>query len=355
MLSNHFSTLYQFRDELIKCLLEKNYKVVISNPPDEKNDYFRKLGCEVIETKLDRRGTNPIRDYKLILMYRQILKEVNPNVVLSFTIKPNLYGGMASAKFGIPYIANITGLGQAVEKKGILREISILMYKWAFRKIDCVFVQNEKNKQFFIDKNIAKDKLKLIPGSGVNLGKYQLMDYPKDKVEFVFISRIMKAKGIDHYLEAAEYFHNRNEEIIFHVCGFCEEEYERKLKELEEQGVIKYHGMVDDIREVLKDVSATIHPTYYPEGLSNVLLESAACGRPIITTDRSGCREVIEDGENGYMIKQKDTESLINAIEKFLELSYEDRLSMGMEGRKKVEREFDREIVVKKYLEEIAS
>lgn len=349
ILANNDVGLYKFRKELLEALLIE-HQVYISLPNGSYVDDMIQMGCIYEQCEFERHGTNPFAEIKQIKIYQKLMKQVEPDVVLSYTIKPNIYGGIAAAKYNIPYIANITGLGTAVENKGILQKISILLYKYAFKKISCVFVQNAENKQFFIDNNISKDKLKLIPGSGVNLDQFSVLEYPKGKVEFVFISRIMKTKGIEHYLEAAEHFHNRDSEIKFHICGFCEEKYEDRLKDLSDRGIIIYHGRVDDIRDVLKDVSATIHPTYYPEGLSNVLLESAACGRPIITTDRSGCREVIDDGVNGYVIKQKDTQSLIDGIEKFLKLSYEDRVSMGLEGRKKVAQEFDRKIVVNSYM-----
>ena len=261
---------------------------------------------------------------------------------------------MAAASLNIPYLANITGLGMAVENSGIMQKISLILYKYAFRKVNCVFVQNEENKQFFINNSIAVDKLNLIPGSGVNLKQFKPLKYPMhNTVNFVFISRIMKKKGIDQYLEAAKYIKNKYPNTEFHICGFCEDNYEGIFKKLESENIIKYHGMVRNVAEVLKDMDCTVHPTYYPEGMSNILLESCACARPIITTDRSGCREVVDDGINGYMIKQKDTKSLINAIEKFMLLPIEKRIQMGLEGRKKVEKEFDRQIVVDKYMEEI--
>ena len=205
--------------------------------------------------------------------------------------------------------------------------------------------------QFFADNNIAVDKHELLPGSGVNLQRYTVLAYPENNtVEFAFISRIMKEKGIDQYLETAEYIKRKYPNTVFHVCGFCEDSYEDKLKLLNEKGIIVYHGMVRDVKEFLKNVHCTIHPTYYPEGISNVLLESSACARPIITTNRSGCREVIDDGVNGYIVREKDSSDLIEKVEKFLSLTFEQKREMGMRGREKVEREFDRNIVVDRYM-----
>jgi galacturonosyltransferase len=301
-----------------------------------------------------RHRTNIIEELKLLSYYKKIIKDVNPDIVLSYTIKPNIYGGMACKSLKVPYISNITGLGTAVEKDGLMQKISIVLYKIAFKKISCVFFQNTENRQFFIDKKIAVDKHRLIPGSGVNLEHFKVLEYPSEETtEFVFISRIMKEKGIDQYLEAAEHIRSKYPDTRFNICGFCEEAYEDKLKMLQDKGIVIYHGMLRDVREILKETHCTIHPTYYPEGMSNVLLESTACGRPIITTDRSGCREVVDDGVNGYVVEQKNGQDLIEKIEMFLELDYEAKKQMGLAGREKVEKEFDRKIVVEAYVEEM--
>lgn len=355
-LVNHDVVIYNFRKELVEELLKEGYEVIISSPYGERIALLKEMGCKYIETKLDRHGTNPIAEIRLLFYYVELIKTVKPDIVLSYTIKPNLYGALAAAKCKIPILVNITGLGSAVENPGILQKAMIVAYKIAFRKVKKIFVQNEENKEFFIKNHISKEKLELLPGSGVNLNQFHVLDYPNgDKVEFVFISRIMKEKGIDQYLEMAKYIKQKYPYTHFHICGFCEEEYEEILKEYEEKGIITYHGLIMDVREVLKYTHCTVHPTYYPEGISNVLLESSACGRPIITTDRSGCKEVVDDGVNGYMVPQKDSRALIQAVEKFLKLSNEDRRKMGLAGREKVEREFNRVDVVNSYLKEIDS
>ncbi|GIN58829.1 glycosyl transferase [Lederbergia ruris] len=354
ILVNHEVVIYNFRLELVERLLDEGYEVYISSPHGEKIDELISMGCKYIPVSLARHGKNVIEDLKLIFYYKKNIKEINPDVVLSFTIKPNIYGGMACRLLGVPYIANITGLGTAVENKGLIQKLSIILYRISFKKINRVFFQNIENMQFFIDNKISIEKHKLIPGSGVNLKRYTVLDFPpNDVIHFVFISRIMKEKGIEQYLEAAQYIKNKYPNTEFHICGFCEETYEEKLSIFQSKGVIQYHGMVRDIREVLKKCHCTIHPTYYPEGMSNVLLESAACGRPIIATDRSGCREIIDDKINGFIIEQKNSNDLIKKIEQFLELSYKEKINMGLKGRLKVEREFDREIVVDSYIKEI--
>lgn len=353
-LVNHDVVIYNFRKELVERLLEMNYEVIISSPYGERIELLKKMGCKYEEVKLNRHGTNPLEDLKLLFYYNRLIKRTNPDMIFSYTIKPNIYGAIVASFLHVPIVVNITGLGTAVENPSFIQKGLICLYKYALKNVQTVFVQNKENRQFFINNNIAVDKLKLLPGSGVNLKQFHVLDYPSDEtIEFVFISRIMKEKGIDQYLEMANYIKNKYPLTHFHVCGFCEEEYQNILKEYENKSIIAYHGLVMDIREVLKYTHCTIHPTYYPEGLSNVLLESCASGRPIITTNRSGCREIIEDGINGYMIPQQNSQALIDAVEKFISLTNEERKQMGLAGRNKVEKIFDREIIVNAYMGEI--
>mgnify|MGYP003466073078 CR=1 FL=1 len=353
-LVNHDVVIYNFRLELVERLLADGHEVVISSPYGERIEDLKALGCEYHEIEMSRHGMNPLKELKLISTYKKLLEMVKPDMVFAYTIKPNIYGAIACRSKNIPCVANITGLGTAVENGGIVQKITILLYKYAFTQIQRVFFQNTENMQFFIDHKIAVGKHKLLPGSGVNLERFSPLEYPMgERVEFAFISRIMKEKGVDQYLEAAEKIKTKYPNTVFHVCGFCEQAYEERLRELTERGIIIYHGMVRDVKDFLKGVHCTVHPTYYPEGVSNVLLESSACARPIITTDRSGCREVIDDGVNGFVVRQRDSQDLIEKIEKFLSLSWEQRKEMGLAGRAKVEREFDRQIVVNKYLKEI--
>jgi len=357
ILVSHDVVIYNLRRELVERLIKDKYEVVISSPYGERIDDLINMGCIYKNVSIERHGTNIFNDLKLIIYYKKLIKEVEPDVVLTYTTKPNIYGSIAAMSHNVPYIATITGLGTAVEKDGPLQKLLIFLYKIAFKKIHRVFFQNTANMQFFIDNKIAINRHKLVPGSGVNLEHFSVLDYPSDNesVEFVFIARIMKEKGIDQYLEAAEYIRKKYPNTRFHVCGFCEEAYEEKLQIMQAKGVIKYHGMVRDVREILKRTHCTILPTYYPEGLSNVLLESAACGRPIITTNRAGCREVVDDEVNGYVIEQQNSQDLIDKIEKFINLDYESKKRMGLAGRRKVEAQFDRKIVVDAYFKEINS
>lgn len=354
LFANNDIGLFKFRKELIETLV-KNNQVYICLPDGEFIKELKILGAKFVACDLlDRHGTNPIKDLKLILWYKSVLKKYKPDIAFTYTIKPNIYAGMACATLNIPYVVNITGLGTAVENQGIMQFITVSLYKYGLRKTQKVFFQNAENCDFMVKKGIVKSKYDILPGSGVNLENYTVSEYPNgETIDFVFVSRIMKEKGIDQYLQAAKEIRKRHPETRFHICGFCEQAYEDTLQKMNQEGTIIYHGMVKDMAGIYKQMSCTIHPTYYPEGLSNVLLESAASGRPIITTNRSGCREVVDDGINGYVIKEKDSQDLIDKIEMFLNKSIEERKQMGLAGRKKVEKEFDRKIVVNKYLGEL--
>lgn len=351
--SNVTRGLYNFRRELIERLVKK-HKVIILSHGEDRSRELRKMGCKFIDLPIDRNGTDPISDLKLLMTYRRLFKKIKPDVVLTYTIKPNVYGGMACAALGIPQIANITGLGPAVENEGILQKITLPLYKLGLRKTKKVFFQNKANMEFMIKRGIVSGKYELIPGSGVNLERYKVLEYPHNEtIDFTYIGRIIKQKGIDQFIETAKVIRKKYPQTRFHICGGCSEEYKSIIEELDKDGVVIYHGLIDDISGMHEISCCTLHPSFYPEGMSNVLLESCACGRPIITTDRPGCREIVDDGVNGYMVKQKDSQDLIEKVEKFLALSWEKRKEMGLAGRAKVEREFSRKIVVNKYLEEI--
>lgn len=353
ILGNNGGGLLCFRKELLEELV-KTHDVYCCVPPSEADTEIRSIGCETVPVKLEGHGTNPIEEAKLLKNYAEILKQISPDIVFTYTIKCNAYGGMASAHRNIPYVANITGLGTAIENGGLMQKISLLLYKIGLRKAQKVFFQNTENRDFLISHGVVKGSYDMLPGSGVNLERYKVTPYRDgETTDFAFIARVIKEKGIDQYLDAAKEIRKRHPETRFHICGACGQEYKELLKELNEAGTIIYHGAVNDMLPIYQMISCTVHPTYYPEGLSNVLLESAASGRPIITTDRPGCREVVEDGINGYVVKQRDSRDLIEKIEKFLSLSWEQKRNMGLAGRAKVEREFDRQIVVNKYLEEI--
>ncbi len=354
ILTNNIGGLHSFRKEVIKAIVDAGYVVFISAPDDDdRMKYFKEIGCDIIKTVFDRRGMNPIADLKLLLQYRRMIKQLEPQAVLSYTIKPNVYGGMACRFTHTPQIANITGLGDAMENGGWLQKLTVSLYKIGIGKAKCVFFQNETNKSFCESNGILGCKTRLLPGSGVNLEHHQYQELPPDGIiRFLFISRLLRDKGTEEFFEMAKAIKGKYPQVEFQILGWCEGDYKKQLDELIENGIINYLGCTSDVRPYLANVHCTIMPSYH-EGMSNVNLESAANGRPVITTDVPGCRETVDDGETGFLVKSKDAKSLINGVERFLSLPYEDKQKMGRKARLKVEREFDRSVVVKAYLEEI--
>lgn len=358
VLSNSWGGLYSFRKEVFQTIIDKGHEVYISCPINgdkDKVEWFENIGCKCIDTSFNRQGTNPIADFKLMLTYRKLIRQIKPLAVLSYTIKPNLYGGMACALCAVPQIANVTGLGAAVEYPGLMQKFTILLYKLGLRKSWMTFFQNETNMQFCKSHGMVNENVKLIPGSGVNLQYHVQKLFPTEDepIRFVFCSRIRYEKGIEEYIAAAQHCFDKGYNTEFVVLGRCEGDYEERLKILTVKGVLNYVGRQSDVRPFFAKGQCTIHPTFYPEGMSNVLLESCATGRAIITTNRPGCKEIVEDGINGFIVKQQDSKDLISKVEKFLSLSYNQRKAMGEAARKKVEREFDRNIVISAYLSEI--
>ena len=355
ILTNDTMFTYKHRKEIIESLCLKNYEVVIVCRLLQFQEEFIKLGCRLVNINNNRHSKNPLKDIGLFWQYYKILKKEKPNLVLSFHIKPNIYGGMACRLLNIPYIVNITGLGTAVEYPGKLQKLTVSLYKIALKKVNTIFFQNVGNQNFFEEHKLIPNKAKtvLLPGSGVNLTEYQPLPYDQTKtINFLFTARILKEKGIDLYLNVAKIVKTKYPNTCFHICGDCDDKkYVDIIKEFENKGYVKWHGEQKDMKPFLLQTNCVIHPSYYPEGMSNVLLEAAASARPIITTNRNGCKEIVEDGKTGFVIPIKDEQALLNAIYKFLNLSFEQQKQMGILGRQKIEKEFDRQLVVDKYLE----
>ena len=354
ILANSDSAIFKFRAELIQAL-EKEFEIGIGVPFGDYINDIRNDKYTFFNIPVNRHGHNPFEDLKLHNKYLKTIKDFSPDVVLLYTIKPNIYGSIACAKRQIPSLCNITGLGTAVENPGILQKILIVMYRFALKKEHTIFFQNEHGRDFFRRKRIGVEKQYcMLPGSGVNLNKFIPMSYPDDDiVRFVFVARIIKEKGIEEFLEIAKRFHDNNLNAEFHICGQCEQDYSDILSELSKNGIINYHGLVKDMREIYKNASCIVLPSFYPEGQSNVLLEGAACCRPLITTNHPGCREAVDDGITGFLVKIQDADDLYEKVYKMYMLPRLEREKMGMAGRSKVEKEFDRDIVISRYLERI--
>ncbi|MFB5567355.1 MULTISPECIES: glycosyltransferase family 4 protein [Bacillus cereus group] len=359
LLTNHDDDIYCFRKELIEGLIEEGYELLISCPYGEKLELMKEINFKYDDVKIDRRGTNVIADFKLFLHYYRLLKKHKPGVVLAYTAKPNVYGSIAAKLLGIPYINNVTGLGSVIKKEGLLKKLIMSLFKVAFKKSSCIFFQNKENLELAKEQGLVSGYHQLIPGSGVNTERFPLVPYPveTEKVIFNYIGRVMKDKSIDDYIEAAKRIKEEYSNTEFNIIGFIEPtemHYAKKLQDLEEEGIIIYRGSQKDVRPFIARSHCTIHPSSYGEGMSNVLLESASSGRPLITTDISGCREIVENNVSGHIYHAGDVEELIMKIKLFLGTDDRTRMKMGELGREKVSREFSRDIVIEAYSKRIA-
>ena len=347
ILANNDVGLYQFRKELIEELL-KEHNVVISLPYGNFVKSLEDIGCEFIDTPVDRRGINPIKDLKLFFTYWKILKQENPDLVITYTIKPNVYGGCVCRFMKIPYAVNITGLGTAFENGGMLKKIVTVMNKVGCKKAKVVFFENEGNRQIFIKERIVKEsQTHRLNGAGVNLEKYQVAPYPGgEKVKFLFMGRIMAEKGIDELFEAMKHLVADGINCELDLLGFYEENYREMIEKYEAEGWLHYYGYQKDVRPFIEDSHCFVLPSWH-EGMANTNLECAAMGRPVITSNIHGCMEAVENGVSGYLCDKQDTESLYRVMKQFTNLSYIHRKAMGLAGRKHMEEVFDKKKIVK--------
>jgi galacturonosyltransferase len=346
ILANNDVGLYQFRRELIESLLQ-NHQVTISLPWGELVAPLQELGCHFVDTPIDRRGINPVTDWKLMRHYRKLLKEVEPDLVITYTIKPNIYGGLACRKVKIPYAINITGLGTAFQKEGLLRTLVKTLYRSALKKAKVVFFENSTNRQLFVDEKIVPEaKCCLLHGAGVNLTHYAPVPYPQTTpIRFLFVGRVMQEKGIGELFEAMERLHSEGENCCLDVLGLHEEDYAQRIDLGVKAGWLCYHGYQKDVRPFIEQAHCFTLPSYH-EGMANTNLECAAMGRPLITSDIPGCREAVTTG-SGILCKPQSTDSLYKAMKTFLCLTPEAQAAMGQAGRAHMEEVFDKKKVVR--------
>lgn len=354
ILTNNARGLYTFRKELLFSLKNLGNEVCVSVPREEGFDKLEFLVGRIIPTHLNRRGMNPFEDMNLVVSYLKIINKYRPDCVLTYTIKPNIYGGIVSKFCGIPYLPNITGLGTSFDKDNILRKILVLLYRLSINSAACVFFQNKDNKKKLLEYGVVNDNSIILPGSGVNLEDNTYEPYPSDNtiINFLFVARVMTNKGINELIEVSRLLKKKYNNLVFHVVGMCEDGYEDKVKKWHDEKLIVYHGPQENMHVFYKMCSCLIHPSYH-EGMSNVCLEAAATGRPILASKVPGCQEIFCDGVTGIGFEPRNVQSLVNAIEKFLKLSTAERAKMGKLGREKVEKEFDRKIVIDAYLKKI--
>ena len=346
VLANSSEGLYGFRKELLTAM-HKNAEICASVPDDGRFPELEQLGCRIEETPIDRRGINPITDLGLLIRYFRLLHTEKPDLAITYTIKPNIYGGLACRFLRIPYAVNITGLGTAFQKQGLLRKLVTFLYRISLKKAKVVFFENSANMELFQRECIAtENQCVLLNGAGVNLEHFAYADYPAEETTcFLFIGRVMREKGVEELFQAMERLNAEGQECTLDILGGYEENYADTIRRYEKKGWLRYHGYVKDVRPYIKQAHCVVLPSYH-EGMANTNLESAAMGRPLITTNIPGCKEAVLDGVSGLLCEPKDAESLYDAMRQFITLPVENRIQMGREGRTHMEVQFDKKKVV---------
>lgn len=345
--ANNDVGLYQFRRELIAELL-KNHEVLISLPDGDLVRPLEEMGCRFLPTLVDRRGVNPLKDIGLLWRYLETLWRERPGLVITYTIKPNIYCGMTCRLLSIPYAVNITGLGTAFQKKGALRMLVTVMYKTALKKAKTVFFENAGNMQTLLEANIVRaGQCQLLNGAGVNLGHFTLTPYPQNTtpVRFLFIGRVMAEKGVDELFAAMERLRSDGVDCTLDVLGGYEEHYEARINQYEDAGWLHYHGYQEDVRPFIAQAHCFVLPSWH-EGMANTNLECAAMGRPLITSRIHGCMEAVIEGESGLLCDPKNTDSLYEVMLQFCRMPLEKRAAMGQTARKHMKNMFDKRNVV---------
>ena len=355
--------LLNFRAGLIDGLIRSGYEVVAVAPKDEYVVKLELLGCRFVHLEMDNQGTHPIRDLLLLWRYFQLLKTEKPDLCLFYTVKPNVYGSLASAICGIPFINNVSGLGAVFIQGGWLKRFVSALYRLAFRNSNRVFFQNRDDLGLFLENKLVKVAMTdVLPGSGINLHRFTPSHDADSKslnipFRFLLIARMLKDKGVVEFVNAAQLLKESGVKAEFCLLGFLDVQNpaaisSEQMKEWTDQGFVKYLGVSDDVREHIASADCIVLPSYR-EGTPRTLLEAAAMGKPIITTNVVGCKEVVEHGVNGFLCEVKNAQDLALKMQDMLVLSESQRKLMGQNGRLRMENEFDENIVIQKYLQAI--
>nr|WP_319536031.1 glycosyltransferase family 4 protein [uncultured Vibrio sp.] len=359
--SNTSWYLYNFRKNTITALLSAGYKVVAIAPKDDYSLKLEALGAEFYHIDIDQGGTNPIKDIGTFLSFIKIFKSFKPDVVLNFTPKNNIYGTLAGHFVGAKSVNNIAGLGMVFIKASLTSKLAKFLYKISQPKANKIFFQNEDDKALFLENRLAPPYLvDRLPGSGADLKRFQVSPASDDgTTRFLLIARMLYDKGIGHYIESARVLRAKyGDKVEFRLLGFLDVNNpsaiaSSDMKKWVDEGIVNYLGTSDCVEEEIAKVDCMVLPSFYREGVPKSLLEAAAMGKPIVTTDNVGCRETVDDGVNGYLCAPRSTESLTEKLELMINLSHQERLVMGQSSRKKVEKEFDEQIVIQKYLDAV--
>ena len=340
----------------IKALLEKGHEVHTIAPTDEYTHHLTQAGCIHHNVKMDSRGANPVKDSALIVELFLIYRRVRPDVVLHYTIKPNVYGTLAAAMLRIPVVNNVCGLGTAFLKKNLVSLVAIVLYRLSFRFADKVFFQNQEDQKLFLRYKLVPSKtVDILPGSGIDLRRFAPMDFQRNtKFTFLLISRLITDKGILEYIDAVKQLKADGLEAKFQLLGAKDPEHKRGIQEnvIQEwidSGTVEYLGTTDDVRTFISSADCIVLPSYR-EGTPRTLLEAASSAKPIIATDVPGCNDVVEDKVNGLLCRIKDASDLADKMRVMSSLS-DDRLKeFGTNGRARMESQYDERLVIDKYL-----
>jgi glycosyltransferase involved in cell wall biosynthesis len=348
--------IWNFRRPIVDALVGGGHAVTVLAPKDDTVAKLLGLGCQVRHLEMSVKGLNPATDLALLLRMRRAFRDLKPDVILSYTIKNNIFGAMAAKSLGIPFIPNVTGLGTAFLSGGLLEAIAVGLYKAAFRNLPVVFFQNEDDRDLFIDRGIVTaSQAQLLPGSGIDLERFAPAPYPEDGEApiFLMIARLLRDKGVLEYVDAARRVKADHPEVRFQILGATASENRSAIdretvRGWEEDGLIEYLGKTDDVRPAIAAASCVVLPSYR-EGAPRTLIEAAAMARPLIATDVPGCRAVVDPGKTGLLCQVKSGESLAEACGTFLSFGLQAWAEMGREGREKMKREYSQEIVVDAY------
>lgn len=360
LIENDIWSLYNFRIGLINRLISEGYEVHLAGY-DNSDERINELNVRVHHLNIESSSKNPFKDLLLIKQMVELYKRIGPTMIFLYSIKPNIYGNFAAKITKDKTVSNVNGLGNIFMEKSKTRMIVEILYKIAFKIPQKVFFQNKDDMKLFTSSNlIAQKKAERIPGSGVNVEKFKPVKYLNNKeVTFLLIARMIWSKGIKEYIEVAKLIKSKGySNVKFQLLGPIgvdnpEAVPQKVIEKNVKDGLIEYLGVSKDVRNEIKNSHCIVLPSFYREGVPKTLIESASMGKPIITTDNVGCRDIVENGYNGFLCESKSVKSLFEKIEKFLKLSEKEKNTLGINGRIKVEKEFDEEIIIKKYLKEI--
>ena len=338
--------------------MSKGYRIVVISPKDAFTAKLISEGIEYKEIDIFNYGVNPIDELRLLKNLIRAYREIRPQLIFHYTIKPNIYGTFAARYCGIPSIIITTGLGHLFEfKNWFVSRFTVLMYRIACHFSKEVWFLNSNDLDIFVYKGIVRrSKTHILKSEGINLHWFQPEAIVRKtyKTIFLFAGRILRDKGVLEFVKAAEIIKKKYNNVEFQIMGFIDQSNPNSIPyseilQWQQRKIISYLGETTDVRPTLSKCDCLIFPSYYREGVSRILMEASAMEKPIITTDNVGCREVVDNGINGFLIKPKNLEQLVNTIESFISMSASDRLIMGKAGRNKMLREFDESLVFEKY------